>query len=132
MVEGGLWLIFLFKEQVFVPTMARTQAGFYKPSNPDRQRRQAEQLAIGASSQHSNQGQFGYSNTVPPAFLSLCSSLWTDQTRRREKEARLLFRPAPECLLESSCCSVAAFRSPLQRDGLPVRRPKANTTITFL
>jgi hypothetical protein len=29
MLEDGFWLIFVFKEQVFVPTMARTEAGFY-------------------------------------------------------------------------------------------------------
>jgi hypothetical protein len=34
MVEDGLWLVFLFKEQVFVPTMARTTAGFYMGIEP--------------------------------------------------------------------------------------------------
>jgi hypothetical protein len=29
MVEDGLWLIFLLKEQIFIPTMAKTKAGFY-------------------------------------------------------------------------------------------------------
>jgi hypothetical protein len=34
MVEDGLWLIFLFKEQVLIPTMARTTAGFYMGIEP--------------------------------------------------------------------------------------------------
>ncbi len=34
MLEDGLWLIFLFKKQVFVPTMARTKAGFYMGIEP--------------------------------------------------------------------------------------------------
>jgi hypothetical protein len=34
MVEDGLWLVFLLKEQVFVPTMARTKAGFYMGMEP--------------------------------------------------------------------------------------------------
>jgi hypothetical protein len=34
MVEDGSWLIFLFKEQVFIPTMARTKAGFYMGIEP--------------------------------------------------------------------------------------------------
>jgi hypothetical protein len=34
MVKDGLWLVFLFKEQVFVPTMARTTAGFYMGIEP--------------------------------------------------------------------------------------------------
>jgi hypothetical protein len=34
MVEDGSWLISLFKEQVFIPTMARTKAGFYMGIEP--------------------------------------------------------------------------------------------------
>lgn len=34
MVEDGLWLIFLLKEQALVPTMARTKAGFYMGMEP--------------------------------------------------------------------------------------------------
>jgi hypothetical protein len=34
MVEDGFWLIFLFKGQVFVPTMARTKSGFYMGIEP--------------------------------------------------------------------------------------------------
>jgi hypothetical protein len=29
MVEDGYWLIFLLREQIFIPTMAKTKAGFY-------------------------------------------------------------------------------------------------------
>jgi hypothetical protein len=34
MLEDGFWLIFVFKDQVFVPTMARTEAGFYMGIEP--------------------------------------------------------------------------------------------------
>jgi hypothetical protein len=34
MLEDGLWLIFVFREQVFVPTTARTKAGFYLGIEP--------------------------------------------------------------------------------------------------
>ena len=34
MLENGHWVIFIFKEQVFVPTMARTKAGFYMGIEP--------------------------------------------------------------------------------------------------
>jgi hypothetical protein len=34
MLEDGHWVIFVFKEQVFVPTMARTKAGFYMGIEP--------------------------------------------------------------------------------------------------
>src|SRR5271169_626713 len=34
MVEDGLWLVFLLKEQALVPTMAKTKAGFYMGIEP--------------------------------------------------------------------------------------------------
>jgi hypothetical protein len=34
MLEDGRWVIFIFKEQVFVPTTARTKAGFYMGIEP--------------------------------------------------------------------------------------------------
>ncbi len=34
MVKDGLWLLFLRKGQAFVPTMARTEAGFYMGIEP--------------------------------------------------------------------------------------------------
>jgi hypothetical protein len=34
MVEDGHWVIFLFKKQAFIPTMARTKAGFYMGIEP--------------------------------------------------------------------------------------------------
>jgi hypothetical protein len=34
MVEDGLWVVFLLKEQALVPTMAKTKAGFYMGIEP--------------------------------------------------------------------------------------------------
>jgi hypothetical protein len=34
MIEDGFWLVFLFREQILVPTMARTQAGYYMGIDP--------------------------------------------------------------------------------------------------
>ena len=34
MIEDGFWLVFLFKEQILVPTMARTKAGYYMGIEP--------------------------------------------------------------------------------------------------
>ena len=34
MADKGLWLLFLRKGQAFIPTMARTEAGFYMGIEP--------------------------------------------------------------------------------------------------
>lgn len=34
MVDDGLWLLILYKGQAFVPTTARTEAGFYRSIDP--------------------------------------------------------------------------------------------------
>lgn len=34
MVEDGLWLVFLFREQILVPTIAKTKAGYYMGIEP--------------------------------------------------------------------------------------------------
>ena len=34
MIEDGLWVVFLLNDQVLVPTMAKTKAGFYMGIEP--------------------------------------------------------------------------------------------------
>jgi len=34
MIEDGLWLVFLFRKQILIPTMARTKAGYYMGIEP--------------------------------------------------------------------------------------------------
>ena len=35
MIEDGSWLVFLFREQILIPTMAKTKAGYYMGIEPE-------------------------------------------------------------------------------------------------
>jgi hypothetical protein len=82
MIEDGFWLVFLFRQQILVPTMARTKAGYYMGIEPvevvDSHNQQAIEQAIIRTVKRGNP-----SVPTPPGGTKFTKSLLLKYTKMK-------------------------------------------------